>query len=729
MVLTKTQENKSDRARPPLLGETPWLLYTKTSGRKQTQTFYSPSSSSSSSGHHKNLPQLHNKQIVSTAHGWLILRNLPTGKYFSMFNPDTCQFISLPVLLDEPADGRLSGLSLTTPPESNHEDCLFLLCYSKAGIMCFCRPLQRNCRWVTQKLKLQGNRINVKDTFTVKGIIYGSGDVFCKNGRTQLQSFYVRDDDSTSLTLRPLQIPASPAQSFGSRNQVCKQWMVDSVDCRYCVRIFFNYYYGYDEWHFVGLKVFELDIDAQIWREINSLGGRTFFLNHRYGHSTWCWGTKNNESGSSRGCIQGDCVYFLFPTTSTPPLSLFMYNLRDQTFMLLSPGSNLSTTSEAHVWLIPRLLSSEKWKEGLQEDGLQLHHEVGQNENQLDLEIERHESMFNELPLHLIELITKHMHLFEYWNFRACCKTYHSLCPKPQWGTNNDLPLFMSFKSNNGLCQLIDPCRLGSYSKILQFLPDTIVFSKNGWVLALVCGQSLEFFNVFSGVKGDFPTFGNIDLGFKSISFSTNPTCSECLTVGMCASEGDYVLIYYLQSGNEYWNSYSAEDYAVQFYASTSPPIVREGAFYFLDTRGYLGVFQLVEGKPDWQIYTQPHFIVDQFAQYSCYLVECAGTIHSVFVDNRLGMPIIKVFKLNDTTKYWDEIHNLGNHVLFISRASCLSRVTSDPKMKNRIYLPRLQGETVVYYSLETKTYHYLGSDNPMVHLYGTKEPVKCCWI
>ena len=89
----------------------------------------------------------------------------------------------------------------------------------------------------------------------------------------------------------------------------------------------------------------------------------------------------------------------------------------------------------------------------------------------------------------------------------------------------------------------------------------------------------------------------------------------------------------------------------------------------------------------------------------------------------------VQVFRFDGTNKSWVVINDIGNHIFFISKTSCCSIVPSDPTMRNRIYLSKIEGNDMVFYSLDTKMYHILGSGDSRTDLYGTNQPLMCCWV
>ncbi|KAL2926116.1 hypothetical protein RDABS01_023709 [Bienertia sinuspersici] len=417
------------------------------------------------------------------------------------------------------------------------------------------------------------------------------------------------------------------------------------------------------------------------------------------------------------GGIGPNCIYFYVPDMSE---TLYLYNLLDQTWTTLSPCPSLLSPCDDLFWVIPppqQQQQREEWKTGIKEEDFPNQKVYPIDCQELSQMKETQNNILSKLPFHIIELVSNYMHLFEYWNFHGSCKVLRAGLPEPHERTNND-PLFMVFNDSDGLCKIMDPYRHDSRSKKILPLPLnplTLEFSKNGWLLYLVGRKSLHLINV------------GVDHHYKSIAFSTNPTCPECLIVAIY-EWNDSLSFYYLRHGDKTWNvcDFNRNQH-VTFCPSSSTPIFQEGAFYYLDMSGKLGIFAWVDGHghPSWQVYERPQ-IKDRKLCLSC-LVECDGNIYSVFV-GKMGN-WIEVFRFDYPNKCWIKIDYMKNYTLFISRKSSFSIVTSDDRMRNKIFLPLLRGKDIVYYSLDTKKYHILGHDDVMENLLGLKEPRCCCWF
>ena len=338
-----------------------------------------------------------------------------------------------------------------------------------------------------------------------------------------------------------------------------------------------------------------------------------------------------------------------------------------------------------------------------------------------------------EFPLHLIALVAKRMHLFDYVNFRAACKGFRSIAPVARWRTNNSYPLLMFFESEEPLCRLMDPCRSDSHYIVMPEWCKGIVyvvFSKDGWLLVQVNkGHSLHFFNPFIGVKGEYPLLPYLN-DFSSLGFSTCPTTFDCVTVAIdyySLYDGDVVIRYHC-FGDEMWRECMFQQHdEINFEGPLlTSPVYYEGAFYFLGQRGCLGVFQLVDEVGTWEVHDKPETLGDDIF-HSSHLVECDGQILSIF-NGDMGK-WIQISRFDQKKRKWVQIESLGNHVLFLSRASSFSMAAREPEMANRIYLPRQCGDGVLFYALDTGKYSILAGDKSFQDFSGTKEHLRCCWI
>ncbi|XP_026452283.1 F-box/kelch-repeat protein At1g57790-like [Papaver somniferum] len=151
-----------------------------------------------------------------------------------------------------------------------------------------------------------------------------------------------------------------------------------------------------------------------------------------------------------------------------------------------------------------------------------------------------------------------------------------------------------------------------------------------------------------------------------------------------------------------------------------STAFFRDGDFFCVDSRGIMGVFSPKDNS--WKVLEEPH---EQrtFGSRPGFLVECGGDLLLVKLEHH-GRSI-RISRLNFSEMEWVKVESLEEYVLFISHTSCVSAVAPNNYMKNKVYFPRLHLNDggILFYSLETCSYHTLGSQHSADDTEG------CTWI
>ncbi|KAK9748256.1 hypothetical protein RND81_02G045600 [Saponaria officinalis] len=727
-----------DRVSPPtaVTGEPlPCLIYTHGNGKsKKVQTF--STSAFNNRSYLKSIPEMRGKSVRAAGQGWLLLRDErsevedPDNYSFTLLNPYTLKSIHLPALNFHDEGRRGVQCALTSPPSDEVDsNCCFIFLFFKGwAFSCLIRADSSCGCWVSRRIELDGEAPSIYHPVALNGVVYGTAD-FAYRLPEYLVCFEVvsdNDGSNSSIDIKPLphiKKPERPVLWF----MLQQTWFYTLESCGsiYEVHVGTRHYSGV-----YAVRVLELDLDRGKWVGVKCLGDRAFLLAN-YG-STWC---------SATGTVKGNSVYF--HDTDCVHEAVVCYSLSDCSSTFLACPKLLNPRTCWPVWVAPPQLNrfvpmsitcdrysatrqSQKCEKGKPSDAVSTMKCVSQPQDD-----NLSGNNLNELPLHIIELISEHMHLFDYWNFRRTCKLIHSETSIPQWRTSNSLPLLMVFEGDGGLCRVMDPCRDDSPSFVLQFSQHVfdINFSKNGWLL-ITDKSSLQYYNPFTRERGDLPP---VPWPFMSIGFSSYPTCPSCVTVSINNYYGDEVVIHCLQFGDKEWNSWGVDiNEGDEFNPGFCSPTYYAGGFYVLDKdTANLGVFELVDGDPDWTVYhNRPPIRAGEI--HSSYLVVCGEELISVFIGKNGSW--IQVFKLNNTKKKkkkmkWVRVKDLGNHILFISHVSCYSVVTKESNMKNRIYVPWLKGNRIVYYSLKTEKYHVEGSDDYYDDFFFMKQPFRCCWM
>ncbi|OVA04483.1 Protein of unknown function DUF295 [Macleaya cordata] len=235
---------------------------------------------------------------------------------------------------------------------------------------------------------------------------------------------------------------------------------------------------------------------------------------------------------------------------------------------------------------------------------------------------------------------------------------------------------------------------------------------------------TLFFYNPFTRATIQLPDLKR-RYNLVSIAFSSLPTSSDYVVFGIAHDDWFEISIFVVAWGNNFWRSRRFLNTNVEKYMPCiNNPVFYNGAFYCLDYNGTLGVFNLKNGFI-WKVLVKPreHFN----AVYPSFLVECDGKL--LLVDLGPFGKSVGIFRLDFSKMVWVKVESLGTHMLFISNTSCLSAIAPNSCMENKIYFARLHGEGILFYSLDTGSYHCLGSQHSVKDFYDTTEQLNCTWI
>ncbi|XP_026428601.1 F-box/kelch-repeat protein At1g57790-like [Papaver somniferum] len=262
----------------------------------------------------------------------------------------------------------------------------------------------------------------------------------------------------------------------------------------------------------------------------------------------------------------------------------------------------------------------------------------------------------------------------------------------------------------------------------------TIRFSKDGWLLLSNGKKSVFCYNPFTRAIICLPDLpDNYVLG--GMSFSSVPTSRDCVVIAISNwyEFVDYNEISFLvtelgKSAIE-WTDYKFDyegDSQDNFMPCINNPVFSDGDFYCLDYNGMLGVFTMKGGYPNRRVLSKS---LKQFGGfYPSYLVECDKKL--LLVNLGQSGKSVNIYELDRTEMVWVKLNSSGKHAVFISCRSSFSAVAPRSCMENKIYFPRLYGERILYYSLDTCRYHYVGSDrHSLQDFHNTKERSSCTWI
>ncbi|XP_030930088.1 uncharacterized protein LOC115955855 isoform X3 [Quercus lobata] len=491
----------------------------------------------------------------------------------------------------------------------------------------------------------------------------------------------------------------------------------------------------------LAIGIHRLNFSNKEWVQVETAKDRAFFLPL----------DRLDQQAFSIPVIDPDVanrVYFTLNGDDTYK-KLYSYNIEGGTISISSTFLNLPRLQRScPVWIMPHLRLTNTLKEDEhksyteeQESG-----KVYGTENDLkDIESTNDISI---LHFDMVKVIAERLILVDYLHFRATCKIFHSAASPIQWRIAMEkvenpslLSPWLVFFENESVCAFIDPKHGDKYIiNLPQVLKGGIICgSKDGWLLVVVAekshfflGEKLTFFfNPFT--QAILPLAENMDraLDFSCIGFSSSPPSSECVVVNLSKHESDakFVVEYSSSLGQDldedldHWHENEFND--ADFSFNNNSPVFYKGAFYCLGKKGNLGILKLNDdGENTWEVLTKPKSpCMSGYDQN--YLVECDGELFSVFVGNMRKW--VQVFKLNESKMTWIRVENLGNHMFYLSCSSSFSVRAKTPGMENKIYFPIFCGQSMVFFSLETKKFHsFEGKD---VDFYSSREKLRCGWI
>ncbi|XP_074271837.1 uncharacterized protein LOC141595770 [Silene latifolia] len=665
----------------PAVTESPWLMCTHENHKSslEKQTFFTMHNNS----YVKKIVDLDGKSILASCHGWLILRERENSTMYSIWNPITQQSILLPELLDSPEEEEPGTCILTSADAS----CVLLVFFK--GLVFWCRPTtaRDDCKWVKQSLEDDGQTVVIHHAASVNGDIYAYAYIYYNEqdgggfriifGRIMVGN---SDDSSNLVVFEPFSIEC-PYSSIPTYYPCSTRYLVEVCGDLYVLLVVSRQSYDHmEDYDIFKVFVWRLDLSQLEWIRVDSLGDRAFLLGHNC--CTWCWADAVSPLGSPSTLIERNCVYVATFGCQT----VHQYRLQDDSYTLIMSHGNFAWSSDGPRWFKPHNPIRPR---------LSAVQEADKFVSETIKDIQETNPEMNEAM-----------------------------------ATHCSYPLFMSLKNSKaGVGELRDPCQNISYTVTLPHSPDsTIEFCMDSWLLLRTEKHSLQCLNPFTAESYKYPTDDMI-VGLSRFAFSTCPTSSDCLTVGIIEL-GWAVQISYFQAGNDKWDQFYFgddldEDFEVEFHTTySSNPKYHDEAFYFLDVNGNLGIFKMVEGEWSWKVHKGP--ILEDVSLNSCYLAELDGQLISTLIEN-FGNSV-KVFKFDNLHKNWVELDDLGDYMLFVSPASSFSVSTKDSSMKNRIYLPKRVDNEMVFYSLDTREYHTSSHDS-IKDFYGMSSQSFSCWI
>ncbi|KAI3939926.1 hypothetical protein MKW98_029702 [Papaver atlanticum] len=519
------------------------------------------------------------------------------------------------------------------------------------------------------------------------------------------------------------------------------------------------------------MHILKLDFSSLSWVLLKSLDDHVLFLciSMDTGLSRKCYSTSSACCSAADMGLERGCLFYTLLEDQT----LHIFELEDSGTTAILPCLKLPTPWFLPTWImmpttvnrhvdgrrrrISNFMLSQSAADTIINDGRQ------ENMSRIncyrgELQDLKPEGFPNDFDS--IEAIAKFLHPVDYINFRLVCKEYSMILPALNRKSTSIRATATTYLSpwlillfedgEQAFCNAIDPMHNNNKyrMKVSDEFPvgATIRYSKDGWLLMSIGKKTVFCYNPFTKPMIRLPDLPD-DYVLGGMSFSSTPTSRNCVVIAITnwcpwsdvSGEAKIsFLLCDLHRSLSDWTPHSStykydtrtHDHYMQakrrdFMPCINNPVFYNGAFYCLDYNGLLGVFYM-KGDFCWEILSKS---LGQFnGIYPSFLVECDEKL--LLVNLGQSGKSTEVYSLDESEMAWVKLKSLGKHAIFISYTSSFSAIAPRSFMENKIYFPRLYGEKVLYYSLDTCRYHCVGSNQySSQDFHNTKEISNCTWI
>ncbi|OIW09371.1 hypothetical protein TanjilG_01342 [Lupinus angustifolius] len=298
------------------------------------------------------------------------------------------------------------------------------------------------------------------------------------------------------------------------------------------------------------------------------------------------------------------------------------------------------------------------------------------------------QTMFDDLPSELLELIFSRLTLDNNIRASVVCKRWHSVATSVR--VLSYAPWLMYRPLYGNQYEFYDPFHYKTYSIDLPELSGSIIcYAKDGWLLLYGSEtRQLFFFNPFTR---DMIKLPGCDETTYLAAFSCAPTSSECVLFIVSYVSPSAVNISTCYPGAIEWTTVN---YQNQLPLSMSSMIWNKvvfcnGLFYCLSFEGLLAMFDTDERS--WTVLSVPlpkcrnNCVRDLFNEELMFMTEQEGNI-IVITQCSSENPV--VLKLDRTLMQWKVMRTLGGGTLFAGFMSSHSRIGLPRSMRNYVYFP-----------------------------------------
>ncbi|XP_071719699.1 uncharacterized protein [Rutidosis leptorrhynchoides] len=725
---------------PPFSSKYPWFIvqnFKETEDGTGTDTEFFSTLHDPLIKYKCQIPEFYGRRFRGCFHGWLILSDHPDNVLWSLWNPVTLKIVLFPpVSLKDGDSESINECLLTAPPDD--PDSVLLLTRRDASTFVFCRlHRKRNrMRWIEMSYASQLKRITYdgellrnltccngniyalnSDGFLcpiviqVKIVMKGSGEVMiqllmfgaCPWSDSFCYSSYDKDTFIRGYGKDLFSIEVSYHEITKKIVDVCL-FRLDTSSVKSeeleCLK----------KWDLSGMTMDEvenedrgaLDITQVMWEEINDLKDAFFYLDLGRNVSVYYNPAVASELG---GYIH---------IRDTMDKLLHLYHVRDRTIIYFPMPLRVVSTTRVSMW------------EGRLEDDrveAQCTSTVNQEKDErvvtLDKVLKHNGSRLHNIPFDVLGMIMEHCVGVEYLYMRATCKLCRLAAPLSRLRSYSLNSLWLMVVDNHrGIVTFTDSLSGDNYFmkknfKVLLIVDDNLYCSRYGWLLFKSRKQEdnkkeeLVLFNPLTSDVRKLPNYGHI----KSLCFSAPPNSSNnCIIAGFTVYERRWYFIYSLGGAWEpsSWRMVPIDDdvnddcrYSLTFIGRDLYALNKDGevfVFKNLDKRDVRKTLLAKAPPPISSSCDSQYFMMSYDDEHLLILI----------VGDEYGE--VEVFKRNDDADKWEKIDGIGKHTIYIGGTTPVCVDAKTPDMENKIYFAQL-----VWYSLETHTYHASSSDGKII--------------
>ncbi|KAI3934489.1 hypothetical protein MKW98_005434, partial [Papaver atlanticum] len=408
------------------------------------------------------------------------------------------------------------------------------------------------------------------------------------------------------------------------------------------------------------IEVVRLDFSSMEWKEVSSFGDHVLFSGN---NTTACCSAA--ELGFNRGCL-----YYTLPEDQ----SLYKFEF-DDTGTSILPCLKLPTPWFSSGWIM--MPTTSRVGDGQKRIELTVNkcEEKGYIINPgVEIIGEAKQQPWSILDKDSLQMISSYLHPIDYKKFRQVCKANRLNLPIVKQTSTSKIIISNTYASpwlvysTNKDCNVytfVDPMHDNEnyFMKFPQLRGATIRFQKGGWLLMSERYYRLFFHNPFTKETIELPNLPKC-YTWTNISFSSLPTCSDCVVFGIKVSDNGGIGVYITARGEKSWRFYEFENIDTQVYYMPllNTHALYKGILYCVDYNGRLGALELedksgtseLEDKIscNFKVLQKPYGTFNR--SYLSFLVECGGDLLLVKL-GRIGT-FVGIFKLDFSKMEWIRI-------------------------------------------------------------------------